>query len=104
LIAGQAREAAQTPLVWKTIVPHAKTQIDSGTEIGCIDWTRGAAALQTELQDQPDGSINFTTADKPTLLIDLAYTRSEETELRVVVVGWAQLEVAGGRGGLLSAN
>lgn len=107
LIAGQARELARPPLVWKTIVAHAKLEIDTGTEIGCMDWTRGAAAMQegeNAGKDQPDGSINFTTADKPTLLIDLTYTRSQETELRVLVVGWAQMEIADGRGGLLSAN
>lgn len=110
-IAGQVRELERAPFVWRDVVSHAKEEIDSGLEIGVYDWTRGwttddARSLQIENKagKQPDGSINFTTADRPTLLFNLARTSPADTELRIVVLGWAQFQAAGGRGGLLAAN
>jgi hypothetical protein len=110
-IAGQTRELARAPFVWRDVVAHAKLDIDPGLEIGVFDWTRGwtyADALNLSRSNsraiQPEGSLNFTTADRPTLSFDLAATTPAETELRVVVLGWAQMEIKGGRAGLLAAN
>lgn len=104
LIAGQSRELPRGPMVWKDLVALAKEEIDPGTEIGSMNWTRGFTN-DGKTDTQPTGSINFTRADKPTLLIDLANTVApQETELRVFVLGWAQMEIQGGRGALLSAN
>lgn len=110
-IAGQTRELARAPFVWRDVVAHAKLDLDPGTELGVFDWTRGwtyADALSISRENvkriQPEGSLNFTTADRPTLSFDLAATSPAETELRVIVLGWAQMEIEGGRAGLLAAN
>jgi hypothetical protein len=61
-------------------------------------------------QHQPEGSVNFTTADRPTIYVDLAdipvdlATNQKSTEMRVIVDTWAIAVFEGGRGGLKYAN
>lgn len=110
-IAGQARELERAAFVWRDVVAHAKMELDPANEIGVYDWTRGwttSDALGLSRTNarmlQPSGSINFTTADRPTLLFNLVATTPAETELRIVALGWAQFEIEGGRAALLAAN
>jgi hypothetical protein len=52
-----------------------------------------------------EGSINFTTADRPTLLITLAaLPGTPNTFLDVYVETWAALEFEKGRSALLFGN
>ena len=113
LVAGQTREAPRTSLIWRDITNHAKEDIDSGIEINTINWTLGdTVRKRAGFEDrQPDGAVNFSTADKPTFYMDLALspidplTGAPNTELHVLVEGWALYQTDGkGRGELFSMN
>jgi hypothetical protein len=113
LVAGQTREAPRTSLIWRDITNHAKEDIDPGIEMNTINWTLGdTVRKRAGFEDrQPDGAVNFSTADKPTFYMDLALspidplTGAPNTELHVLVEGWALYQTDGkGRGELFSFN
>lgn len=110
LIAGQTREAPRAPLVWRDINNFAKEDCDSGLELGTMNWSFGSIApkrFAEPLDRSQGGSVNFTTADKPTLYIDLAKPGSPipSTELFVIVEGLCEFKTDGkGRAELLSIN
>lgn len=105
LIAGRTREDPQKAQVWRDVVCHAKEDLDSGLELSSMNWTLGDAVSRRPLDTkQPEGAINFTTADRPTFYIDLARPNSLSTELRVIVEGWALYQTDAGRGELFQLN
>ena len=115
LIAGQAREAPRNPLVWRDITNFAKEDCDSGIELGTMNWSFGSTVQKRFAQPigtAEGGSVNFTTADKPTLYIDLANptkpglpAQTTSTELFVIIEGLCEFKTDGrGRAELLSIN
>ena len=112
VVAGQTRETARDSSVWKDIVNFAKEDLDTGTHINTMNWGLGTLPLKRYASHtNPDGTVNFSTADRPNLYIDLALapndptTGAPTTELRVFVEGWAIYQTDGhGRGELFSAN
>ena len=101
-IAGKAREANWSPSVWRDVNNFAKEQLDTGTEISTMNWGLGSVAPKKYPFRQADGTLNFTTADRPTFYI--ALNPSGPTELRVFVEGWASFLTDGGRAEVLSYN
>ena len=59
---------------------------------------------------EPEGTVNFTTADRPTIHIQLAnivrnvYLGQRKAEMRVYVESWNVYEVVNGRGRLMFAS
>jgi hypothetical protein len=110
LIAGQVREFPRSPLVWRDVTNFAKEETDSAMEINTMNWSFGAIAprrFPTSVSQQIGGAVNFSTADKPTLYIDLAQPGNANpiTELFVIIEGWAEFMTDGkGRAELLSMN
>jgi hypothetical protein len=110
LIAGQVREFPRSPLVWRDITNFAKEETDSGLQINTMNWSFGAIApkrFSGQASHTLGGAVNFSTADKPTLYIDLAQpgTTNPTTELFVLIEGWAEFKTDGqGRAELLSMN
>jgi hypothetical protein len=106
LIAGRTREDQQSALIWRDITCHAKEDIDSALQLSSMNWTLGDAVGRRPYDaKQPDGSVNFTTADRPTFYIDLAVPNAPFTELRVIVEGWAMYQTDGkGRGEMFQLN
>lgn len=112
-VAGKDRELARGPLIWRDVNNFAKESIDTGMEINTMNWGLGAITPQRfpDHDGQITGSVNFTTADRPSFYIDLAmapidpYTGAPNTELRVIVEGRASFQTDGkGRAELFSAN
>lgn len=111
IIAGRDREFLQSPLVWQDIMSYAKDEIDSGHNISEMRWNLGDLYQeQRPFSRVPNGSVNFTTADRPTLYVQLNNTPNQtisnqrKTEMRVFMEGWNVYEVERGRGRLLFAN
>jgi hypothetical protein len=112
-IAGLPRELPRSSQVWRDVTNFAKEEIDTGDEINSMNWTLGHIAPQRfpDVEGQPTGAVNFTTADRPTFYIDLSQppadplTGAPNTELRVIVEGWARFDTDGkGRAELFSGN
>jgi hypothetical protein len=111
VIAGRDRELLHEPFLWQNIVQLVKDEKASGKEIGSMKWSRGEQyGTIYPAPRTPEGTVNFTTADRPTLYVELANINTNPTltqrksELRVFTEGWDVYEVSGGRGRLLFAN
>jgi hypothetical protein len=108
-IAGQARELPRTPFVWRDIANFAKEDLDTGIQMNTMNWTLGSVAPlrfpQSSLET-PTGTVNFTTADRANLYIDLAnpQTTTPATQLYVIVEGWAVFQTDKGRAELYNQN
>jgi hypothetical protein len=112
-VAGKDRELPRSPFIWRDITNFAKEQIDTRAELNTMNWGLGVIApRQFPGHDgQTTGSVNFTTADRPTFYINLTQppidpqTGAPNTQLYVIVEGWAQFDTDGkGRAELFNAN
>jgi hypothetical protein len=111
VIAGKDRELLHEPFLWGPICQLAKDEKASGKQIGEMKWSTGAQyGTIYPAPRQPEGTVNFTTADRPTLYLELANIMPNPTlaqrksEFRVFTEGWNVYEVKEGRGRLLFAN
>lgn len=111
IIAGRDRESLWDSLVWQELEQHAKEERDSGDTISFVNWTLGdIQGRRAPFARQPEGSVNFSTADRPTLLIDLAQiqndplTGSPNTQLNVYIDSWAAQQFEKGRTFLVFGN
>ena len=102
VVAGRTREANWQPSFWRDVTNFAKEEIDSQKEIYTMNWGIGYVSPQKGAR-QADGSINFTTADRPTLYMTL--NPGPPTELRAFVDSWGSFLTDGkGRAEVLSFN
>lgn len=111
LIAGRDRETLFSPMVYNRIQNLAKEERDPGQGLGLMNWDLGdLRGRRGPYTHQPEGSINFSTADRPTVYVDLKdipvdpVTGQKNTEMKVVVDTWAMALFENGRGGLKYAN
>jgi len=108
VIAGQTRESPWDASVWRDVTSFAKEDIDSQIEINTMNWGLGYTGKERAV----DGTINMTTADRPTLTLGLLVpttvntaANSYMTEVRVFTEGWTSFQTDGkGRAELLSFN
>ena len=111
VIAGKDRENLHEPILWQDICQLVKDEKASGLQIGEMKWSTGANyGVIYPAPRQPEGTVNFTTADRPTLYIELANIRKNNilgqrrAEFRVFTEGWNVYDVREGRGRLLFSN
>jgi len=108
LIAGRDRTQFWDSLIWNNLDNHAKEERDSGMRIATINFGYGEkkGVRAPSYNRQPDGTINFSTADKPTLFMQLTdiVNGTKRSELRVIIETWAVFSVSDGRGGLKFGN
>ena len=110
VIAGRDRESMHQPFVWQDISQLVKDEKGCGVNIGEMKWTTGEKyGTIYPTPRQPEGTINFTTADRPTLYIELANIRPDvlgqrTSEFRVFTEGWSVYDIREGRCRLLFAN
>ena len=70
-----------------------------------MNWDLGCG-----YSEQPEGSVNFGTADRPTLYTELAPTTADlltgqpSTEMTAIVDSWAIFTTEGGRAALKYGN
>jgi hypothetical protein len=109
VIAGRDRETLFTPFIWNTLTYHAKEDRDPGAGIGEMSWNLGDIWGRTT-HSQPEGSVNFTTADRPTLYTSLAATPNDtllgapSTEMTAIVDTWSLYNIEHDRGFLKYGN
>lgn len=111
VIAGKDRENLHEPFLWEQINSFCKDEKASGLNIGEMRWSYGEQfGTIYPAERQPEGTVNFTTADRPTLYMELTnITRNNRlnqrlSQLRVFTEGWAIYEFVEGRCRLLFAN
>jgi hypothetical protein len=111
VIAGRDRENLHEPLLWQDICQLVKDEKASGLGIGEMKWSTGDNfGTIYPAPRQPEGTVNFTTADRPTLHLELANINvnpvlaQRRSEFRVFTEGWAVYDVREGRCRLLFAN
>lgn len=105
-IAARDRETLFPPLIWNKLTHHAKEDRDPGVGIGEMNWDVGSVWGSLK-ENQPEGSVNFTTADRPTILTELngpLLSPTPVTEMTAVVDSWLLYTVEGGRGTLKYGN
>lgn len=113
LIAGRDRETLFPSLIWGDLVNHAKEDRDCGPGFGEMNWDLGAVAgrfASDGSRSQPEGSVNFTTADRPTFYTELVAVPPDSllgrpsTEMTAVIEGWGLYTIEGDRGFLKYGN
>jgi hypothetical protein len=111
VIAGRDRENLNEPFLWNQINQLSKDEKANGKQISTMKWSIGDQyGTVYPTARQQEGTVNFTTADRPTLYIELANITSNvnlahrKSEMRVFMEGWNVYEVRGGRGSLMFAN
>ena len=108
LIAGRDRTQFWSPLIWNSLDNYVKEERDSGLRLATINFGFGEkkGVRMPTYNRQPDGTINFSTADKPTLFMQLTdiVNGTKRSELRVLVETWAVFSASDGRGGLKFGN
>lgn len=111
IIAGRDRENLHESFLWQNICQLVKDEKASGLGIGEMKWSTGDNyGVIYPAPRQPEGTINFTTADRPTLYLELANitgninTGKRKSEFRVFTEGWDVYDIREGRGRLLFAS
>jgi hypothetical protein len=115
IIAGRDRETLSSPFVWGDLTTHAKEDRWPGAGFGEMCWDLGAPAgtavrERSERGEQPEGTVNFTTADRATLYTELVAVPPDNvlgkpaTEMTAVVDTWALYNIEGDRGVLRYGN
>ena len=113
LIAGRDREKLESGEVWDGIVPWAKAERIAGAGVaglGIMDWGLGdRMGVSYPMERIMTGAVNMTTADRPTLYIELANIPTHPllvqrvAEMRVFTEAWNAYEITEGRGRVLFA-
>lgn len=111
IVAGQDREDTWTPAVWQDVVTYAKDNRDPGRPQSEIRWSLGSQyERDVPAARQLEGAVNFSTADRPTVLLNLLnvlhnpVTGQRKTYLQICTEQWVVMEFADGRCRLLFAN
>jgi len=111
LIAGRDREELHEPFLWQQINQLVKDEKASGLNISEMKWSLGELyGTVYPAPRQPEGTVNFTTADRPMAYLELAnissnpFLAQRRSEFRLFTEGWGVYDVREGRGRLLFAN
>ena len=111
IIAARDRETSFSPYVWNLLTHHAKEDRDPGYGIGEMSWDLGdIRGRRGPWNRQPEGTINFTTADRPTLYTSLSAAPTDtllgapSTEMTAIVDTWGLYSIEGDRGVLKYGN
>lgn len=111
IIAGKTREEPYGPVLWSSIVADAKNERSVSRSMNYLNWTLGyQSQASSPAYKEPMGSINFSTANKPTLSlvpIDTALDpvlNQKQTEIICLAESWGLYVIQDGRGSLAFAN
>jgi hypothetical protein len=110
LIAAKEREKPWTPTLWNNISPWTKCEKTPGIPVSWISFSVGPpySSVAPERRE-PTGTVNFTSADRPTLWLDIHDTKpassgQKRVTMRCVTNGWGVYLIENERGSLLFGN
>jgi hypothetical protein len=110
LIAAKEREKKWDNNLWEKISPWAKAEKTSGLPISWISFTIGPQyGYKAPQMRKPSGTVNFTSADKPTLWMDITDTLptslgQKRVVMRSTTIGWGIYNIEQQRGSLFFGN
>ena len=107
IIASRDRESSFPPFIWNTLTQHSKEERYSGEGLGIMNWDLGEQrGRRAPYNHQPEGSVNFSTADKPNIYMELQNISGSDrnTEMLFIVDTWAIYEIESRRGRLKYSN
>lgn len=110
MVAGKERENPWSTRVWQQMSPLIKCEKCPGIPISWISFSVGPSyGYRAPERRKPSGTLNFTSADKPTLWMDIQDTLpsvngQKKVTMRAVSIGWGVYRVEDQRGTLLFGN
>jgi len=111
LIAAKEREKRWDSNLWEHISPFTKAEKNPGIPISWISFTKGPGyGYKAPEQRRPSGTVNMTSADRPTLWLDIIDTlpsttnKQKRVTMRVISIGWGIYSIDKQRGVLLFGN
>jgi len=110
LIAAKEREKAWDNKLWEHISPFIKAEKNPGIPVSWISFTVGPQyGNRPPEQRKPSGAVNFTSADKPTLWLDIIDTLptsigQKRVTMRSISIGWGVYLIEDQRGTLMFGN
>ena len=110
LIAAKEREKLGDSKLWEHITPFTKCEKNPGIPVSLLSFTVGPqyGYKAPELR-RPSGTVNFTTADKPTVWLDIKDTLAasggqKRVTMRCISIGWGIYDIQEQRGSMLFGN
>jgi hypothetical protein len=110
LIAAKEREKQWDPNVWDHISPFTKCEKNPGIPVSWLSFTIGSQyGYKAPEIRKPSGTVNMTTADKPTIWLNITdtlpcSTGQKRVTMRCISIGWGIYDIQEGRGGMLFGN
>jgi len=111
VIAGQDREYEWAPFVWTDVVQHSKEERATNKGVNTMNWSYGwRQEDEIPAGKQPVGGLNFTTAIRPQLNINLRdikpdpILKQRSCEMRSIAEAWAVYEIKDKKGRFKFAN
>jgi hypothetical protein len=110
VVAAKDRETIWDSEHWERLAPFVQAEKNSGIAVSMLSFTKAPSyGYRAPQRRRPQGTLNFTGADKPTLWFNLQDTLAGRTGqkrvvVRAVTTGWGVYVVEEGRGTLLYGN
>ena len=96
LIGSRDRETLFPSTVWNLVAQHAKEDRYSGPGLGVMNWDLGEQrGRDPPFARVPEGSLNFSSADRPTLYMELQQINgsNRNTQMLLIVDSWVIYEM-----------
>lgn len=105
LIAGKERENLWSSLVWQKISPFIKSELTPQIPVSWMSFTYGPTyGYRAPELRSPSGTVNFSSADRPTLWLNIIDTlassvsKKKRVTMRCIAVGWGIYTIEETRG------
>jgi len=110
LVASKDRESQWSSNIWSGLSPYTKSEKCPGIPVSWISFTYGPGfGYRAPERRKPAGTLNFSTADRPTLWMNIKDTLpnskgKKRVCLRATTIGWGLYRVEDQRGSLVFGN
>jgi hypothetical protein len=110
LVAGKERESEWSSEIWQGLSAYTKCEKCPGIPISWISFTYGPSfGYRGPERRKPSGTLNFSSADRPTLWLNIQDTLpnskgKKRVALRATTIGWGVYRVEDQRGTLTFGN
>ena len=110
LVAGKERESEWSSEIWQGLSAYTKCEKCPGIPVSWISFTYGPSfGYRGPERRKPSGTLNFSSADRPTLWLNIQDTLpnskgKKRVSMRATTIGWGVYRVEDQRGTLTFGN